>query len=105
MTLTLSYDADMLTLKSSANGAAVSEVLSLTKPGKFTSPCNFIWDGQEITAEDVKDGVLLTLRFDVADAAQGNCPITISYHEGDIVDNDFGKLNFAVQSGSINVTK
>ena len=105
MTLTLSYDADMLTLKSAANGAAVSEVLSLTKPGKFTSPCNFIWDGQEIAAEDVKDGVLLTLRFDVADTAQGTCPITISYHKGDIVDNNFVQLDFAVQNGSINVTQ
>ena len=104
MTLTLSYDSKMLTLKSAANGAAVSEVLSLTKPGKFVSPCNFIWDGQEITEEDVKDGVLLVLRFDVADTAHGICPIAVSYHEGDIVDNDFIKLSFAVQNGSITAT-
>ena len=104
MTLTLSYDTDMLTLKSAANGAAVSEVLSLMKPGKYVSPCNFVWDGQEITSDKVKDGSLLLLQFDIAKTAQGSCPIEISYHDGDVIDNDLMNLYFEVQNGLITIT-
>ncbi len=104
MTLTLSYDADMLTLKSAANGSAFSGVLSLMAPGKFVSPCNFVWDGQEITPDKVKDGSLLLLHFDVAETARGSSPITISYRDGDIVDNDLMNLDFELQSGIITIT-
>ena len=48
-TLTITYD-EGLTLIGASNGEAFSPLV-LTKPGKFTSPCNFIWDGQDIEAE------------------------------------------------------
>lgn len=45
-TLTFTYDKE-LTLVDATAGDAFS-VLTMTKPGKYTSPCKFTWDGQEV---------------------------------------------------------
>ena len=106
MILSISYDDETLTLKDAVNGEAVRDVLSMTKSGKFASPCRFLWDGQEITAEDIKDGEILSLKFDVsADAGDGSYPITVTYTSGDIIDNDFQSVNLAVKSGALHVAK
>ena len=105
MTLTLSYDAESFTLRGAVNGAAVREVLSLTKPGKYVSPCNFVWDGQEIAPEQIQDGEILILTFDVAESAPaGTYPIEISYKPGSIIDNEFGALAFTVYNGGITIS-
>lgn len=105
MTLTLSYDTESLALTGAVNGAAVKEVLSLTKPGKYVSPCNFVWDGQEISPEQIRDGEILILTFDVAESAPaGTYPIEISYKPGSIIDNEFGALSFTLYNGGITIS-
>lgn len=101
MTLTLAYDTTALTLKSAENGAAVSDVLTMTKPGIMVSPCNFIWDGMELDPENIRDGALLILRFDVSSAAHGDYPVAITYRNGNITDNNLQAIQFTVQNGSI----
>ena len=104
MTLTLSYDADALTLTSAASGSAVSDVLAFTKPGRFTSPCNFTWDGIELSEDQIKDGEILILTFRVSDsAAPGSYPITVSFEDGSIIDNDLKPVYATVVNGSIRV--
>lgn len=105
MTLTLTYNDEDLTLTGATNGAAVKDVLSMTKPGKYVSPCNFVWDGQEIASEQIKDGEILILTFDVAESAAGTYPIEVSYRPGSIIDNEFGALTLVVQNGGITVEK
>ena len=69
-TLTLSFgDGVTLTKATSGDNNAFSAMV-LTKPGKLVSPCNFVWDGQELTAEDIKDGSLLALTFQVSEEAK-----------------------------------
>lgn len=103
MMLTLEYDTSVLTLTGTANGE-VTKSLSFTKPGKLTSPCNFIWDGVEISESDVKDGTILTLTFDIADNAKaGEYDIKISYPEGSIIDNNIEIIEFEVVNGSVTV--
>lgn len=103
MALTLNYDDESLTLTGAENGAAVKDVLSMTKPGKYVSPCNFVWDGQEIASEQIKDGEILILTFDVAESAAGTYPIEVSYRPGGIVDNAFGALTLEIQNGEITI--
>lgn len=104
MTLTLSYNSSVLTLKNAVNGSAVSDYLSFTKPGKFTSPCNFAWDGLEMTDDQIKDGDILVLTFDVASGAQeGVYPITLSYEEDSIFDKNLTPVDFNIINGSITV--
>lgn len=104
MRFSVSYDESVLTMTGALNGDAVSRILTLTKAKTLCSGCNFVWDGIEIDAEDVKDGTVLELQFRVSDsAAAGNYPITIRYNSGDIVDNDLQKLSPYIQNGYISI--
>ena len=103
MTLTVRYDDSVLTLISAENGAAVSNYLAMTPPGKFGSGCRFVWDGQDIYHHSLQDGTLLTLRFDVSSAAAGVYSIDFAYDPDDVVDNNLSPVNMATRSGSISI--
>lgn len=104
MTLTLSYNSNVLTLKDSVNGSAVSDALTLTKPGKYASPCNFAWDGIELSDDQIKDGEILVLTFNVAsNAAKGTYPITVSYDNDSIFNADLMPVDLDIINGSVTV--
>lgn len=103
-TLTFSYDSD-LTLITATSGEAFS-ALDMTLPGSFVSPCNFTWDGLNyLTDDDIKDGVILTLTFEVSEDAQEatNKEINISYKYGDIADDNLSYITATMISGAITV--
>ena len=101
--LQVSYD-EGLTLKNAVSGTAFSS-LTLTNPGEFSSPCNFVWDGTELAGSDIKDGVILTLTFDVSDDALpgDKYNIYVSSEEDNIVDTDLNPLSVSFSSGKISV--
>ena len=105
MVLNLSYSSD-LTLVGAKNGGAFSS-LTMTKPGKLVSPCNFVWDGEEIAAAQIKDGVILTLTFKVSEAASENSTLAIkaSYDTNGIVDADLNAVNPSINNGSITTVR
>lgn len=102
-TLSVSYDSG-ITLVDAVKGDAFS-TLTMTKPGKYVSPCNFVWDGQDIADEDIVDGTVLTLSFEIdADAASGSkYDIKVSYDDGDIVDKDLNPVDVTLVDGCITV--
>jgi len=102
-TLQLTYDSD-LTLTDAAAGDAFSP-LTLTKPGQFTSPCKFAWDGQALASGDIKDGVILTLTFKVSDtAATGKqLAVNVSYASGEIVNSSMQAVAPTIINGAVNV--
>ncbi|MBE6741412.1 MAG: hypothetical protein E7570_03825 [Ruminococcaceae bacterium] len=101
--LSLNYDS-RLTLKSAANGSAFS-ALTMTKPGRFTSPCQFAWDGVEIDESDVKDGTILTLTFEVPSNAQNGdvYDIEISSLVGDTIDSNLNVVDVDCVSGNVQI--
>lgn len=102
-TLTLTYDTE-LTLISAAAGEAFSP-LTMTKPGQLVSGCTFVWDGQEIQAEDIKDGVILTLTFMLPETAESGTKYAISmaYSDGDIVDGNINPVSVTIVKGGVEV--
>ena len=101
--LTLSYGEGLtLTAAASPEGSAFS-ALTLTKPGKFVSPCNFVWDGTELAEEDIKDGSILTLTFQVAEDAQEGQTLPIEISCDTFVGNDMVPLSINVVSGGVKV--
>ena len=102
-TLELSY-GEGLTLTGATQGEAL-DCLTMTKPGRFTSPCNFAWDGQEISDSQIKDGVILTLTFEVAEDATSSTelPVNISYDYGDVVDSNLKPVTLDINNGQITV--
>ena len=102
-TLKFTYDEN-LNLVGASSGDAFS-ALTMTRPGNLSSPCNFVWDGQDLDAGDIKDGSILKLTFQISDDALPGtkCMINISYEGGDIVDKYLNAVNPELESGCITV--
>lgn len=102
MTLSVKYNQKCLTLKNAENGTAVKDVLTMTRGAILQSGCKFIWDGQDISDAQIKDGEVLILTFDVPEnTPSGIYDIDFVYDEGDIVDRNLNPLSLSVKSGSI----
>ena len=103
-TLSLQY-ADGLTLLDAKPGNAFTS-LKLTNPGNFSSPCKFMWDGQEILAENIKDGTILTLIFQISDNVQDGQELAIEIftEEGSIVNGDLVPLSVQTVGGKITLS-
>ena len=103
LTLTLSYD-EGITLTSATVGDAF-EALSYTPGGELGNGWKFVFDGTSISPEDVKDGVILTLTFEVSADAEPNTAVSISvsYEQSDIIDNDMLPVNPAVVPGGVKI--
>ena len=101
-TLTLSFGDGLTLTKATSGDNNAFSAMVLTKPGKLVSPCNFVWDGQELTAEDIKDGSLLALTFQVSEEAKSGktIPIEISY---DLFDQNLSAVQANVTNGGITV--
>ncbi|MCR5837852.1 MAG: Ig-like domain-containing protein [Lachnospiraceae bacterium] len=101
MTLAVKYNQKYLTLKSATNGDALS-ALTMTKGAVLKSGCKFTWDALEISDEEVKDGEVLVLTFDVEDNAPvGTYEIEFLYEDGDIIDRDLNPIDISINEGKI----
>ena len=102
-TLKFTYDEN-LTLLSAASGDAFSP-LTMTKPGNLSSPCNFVWDGQDLSDGDIKDGNIIILKFKIDENVSSGtkCDIKVSYVSGDIVDKNLEVVSPTLENGYIEV--
>lgn len=100
VTLTVDY-ADELTLVAAENGEAFSD-LFLTKPGTFKNHCRFLWDS--VDGETTKDGVILTLTFEVAGDATGDLAVNISCNSGDVYNENLDTVEIKTVNGVIKTT-
>lgn len=102
----LTFD-DSLVLTGATNGAAFSG-LALTVPnqlkqgGEISGSCRFAWVGTDnVTA----DGIILYLKFRVAENAELNrpCRIGITLNSGDACDDRSNPVNVITSSGAVSV--
>lgn len=99
--ITLTYDPK-LTLLNAISGETFAE-LDYTRPGVYTSPCNFNWDSEN--AEASGNGTILTLTFKVSEDAEANenLPVSLSYLYGDIYDNDLNSIAVSFENGVVSI--
>lgn len=103
MTLAVEYDSNALVLTSSENGEAL-ESLNFQSPKKYKSGCRFVWYGESIEENEITDGPVLKLSFEVSDTASvGEYPIKISYSDGDIIDTDLNSVSMKIVNSTIKV--
>lgn len=104
MTLTLHYDEANISLESVEDGEAFRDILNLTTSKPLKSGTRFAWDGLELAPGDIKDGTFLYMNFRVLDNAKtGKYPITLTYTEEDIVDNNLKSISLPIVNGYITV--
>ena len=104
MMFSIIFDDTVFKLESAENGAAVDGVLELTTSKTLESGAKFVWDGLEIAPEQIKDGDILNLRFQILPGAQAKeYPIQIYCESGDVVNNDLESIEIAIENGGITV--
>ncbi len=101
--LLISFD-DELTLVDASLGEAF-RMMSMTKPGAFTSPCRFVWDTQSLSEEDIVDGVILTLTFKVSDKVHSGDSFTVGVEaeRDSFVTGTLKKLQPTTSDGRVDV--
>ena len=102
--LTVVFDSQ-LTLTKAESGEAFSPLV-MTKPGNMKSPYKVVWDGVEISGDDVKDGTILSLTFKASsEVTPGDkLKFEVTSEQGEIVDSNLNPLDVEIEGGDINVT-
>ena len=67
---------------------------ALSLGNTIKSSCQFVWTGFDISENDIKDGIILTLRFKISkDAEVGSSHnIRIFSENGDVIDKNLGSI-------------
>lgn len=99
--LRVEYDSK-LTLTDATSGVAFG-ALVMTKPGKFGSPSKFVWDGQDLAKEDIKDGVILNLTFNISKNAKEGDELGINVYCENAVDTDLNDVNVKIENSAIKI--
>ena len=90
-----------------ANGLRIEEIvpgnalssLEFTPPGDLTAnPVTLMWDGKD---DDATNGVLATLKFNVANLTPGEYPISITPVTSGIYDNSLTDVPVSITNGKI----
>ena len=97
-------NTDELTLVDANSGPAF-EALSFAKPGSFSNKNTFVWDAETVTADDIKDGVILTLSYKISASAKidSNYPITVDCEYGDVINAELEPVETEIVNGDITV--
>lgn len=99
---TVSYDDSALELLSADNGEAVKSVLHMTSSRDKSTGCKFVWDGLEISPDEVKDGSVLVMRFKVKPEAQAGFHSIVLRNET-AFDNELEELVLTCEDGGVAV--
>ena len=103
LNMNIVYDDTALTLKDAKSGETFSYMEYLQGGGEFRNGIGFQWFTIDIKPEQIQDGVILTLTFDIPeDTAKGTYEIT--FKDPDIIIKENGEDkegNFDIIAGSI----
>ena len=104
MTLKLEFDESKVSLVHVENGVALAH-MTFTTPLDLRSGCQLPWDAENVTPEDIEDGVIATLTFEVLETAKENeqIDIILSYDSGAIIDGEMNPLFISMEPGLIQV--
>lgn len=106
MSFNVNYDEKAVKLIKVKSGTAVENVLSFTPSKELSTGCKFVWDGTELQSDQISDGDVLVLSFDVLNSAkEGVYSVDISYEDGEIVDYKLIPIDMNVQDGKIHIKK
>lgn len=101
--LKITFD-EGLTLVGATNGEAFSTLTyippkQLSSTGRITSSCQFAWTGFDIADEDIKDGTVLTLTFEMSEEVEigDTFNIAISSNAGDVIDKNLNQISLSAQ--------
>ena len=104
--VTLSYDDSVMSLVSAKSGEAFSDVLTMSHSKKLESGCVFLWDGENLADDEILDGTILTLEFQISKSAPaGKTPVMLINAEDSTVDRDLQSVKLVSENGFITIAE
>lgn len=102
MSFGVTYDDKTMSLFDVEEGDAVEDILTFTKPNNLKNGSYFLWDGEIIDSDQIKDGLLLKLKFKISESAKsGKYPIIITYDVDGVVNNNLEVVQMKYINGYI----
>ncbi len=106
--LRVNYD-EGLELIDSEMGSVFS-YLTMTKPGEYASPCQFVWDAVDQTenlSSVMNTGEFLKLLFKVSENTEPDTVlnVSVSYRDGDIIGQSLQPIDYEITNGSVTVSR
>lgn len=104
MTLVVNYDETALKLVAVENGDSLPG-MTFTTPKKLSTGCKLPWDAEEVHPEDIQDGVIAHLTFEILPTATtgSSYVVELTHDPGAIIDNDMAPLTVNIENGTITV--
>ncbi len=104
MTLEVEYDESAATLVGVRKGEALG-YMTFTVPKNLKSGCNLPWDAEDVATEDIKDGTIAVLTFELSETAEVDdfVNVSVSYDSGAIIDKNMAALTPETVDGGIQV--
>lgn len=105
LTFSLSYDDKKIQLEKVQQGEAFEHVLSMTQSKTLKNGCKFMWTGEEVKKDQIKDGPILYMKFKVKKGVKNiKTPIVLVMNKKGIYDNNLNTIKLKIQNGYI-ITK
>lgn len=102
--MTLSYDEEVIRLKKIENGDAFKDTLNLSHSKELKNGCIFLWDGESLTEDQIVDGEMLSMEFEIIKEPKENVSsISLSCHKDGTVDNNMECVELTSEKGTITV--
>lgn len=104
MALSIYYDESKCSLQSVEIGEAFKDILDMTTSKTLESGVKVVWDGVDISQDNIKDGTILIMNYKINDTATpGKSPITVKYFDGDVVNRELENVQMLIENGYINI--
>ncbi|CDE00523.1 cohesin domain protein [Roseburia sp. CAG:471] len=106
MTLNLSFDDTVLKLTGAEEGEAFEGILDMNHSKTLENGCVFLWDGENLTTDQIQDGEILKLEFEVLkNAPEGKTQVVLTKDEDGTVDQNLEVVDPIIENGFITITK
>lgn len=106
MTLNLAFDETALKLVDVKEGKAFEGILDMNHSKTLENGCVFLWDGEDLKEDQIQDGEILKLEFEVLkDAPEGKTQVVLTKDEDGTVDRNLEVVNPVIENGFITITK
>lgn len=104
MSLNLSYDENVMKLIKVNDGEAFDKILDFNYSKELKSGCVFLWDGESINSDQILDGKIMSLEFEILKTApSGKSSILLIDDESGTVDNDLETIDLRIENGTITI--
>ena len=97
------YNSDVLRLIEATEGSIFPEGKSTFNDDLSANPYTMLWMDSTSQTDYTANSTLVTLTFEILDAAAGSYPIKLTYDSDSTFNKDLDNVTFTMQNGSVTV--